>query len=63
MLRSLLSSTSLSLSFELFLEASFARGISSSSELSFPTSCKTLSALVSESLLVSESSLGSILSW
>ena len=47
-LRSLLSGTSLSLSFELFIKASIARGISSSSELSLPTSCKTQSLLVSE---------------
>ena len=58
MLRSLLNGTLLSLSLELFIEASFARGISSSSEPSLPTSCKTQSLLVSESLLVAESSLG-----
>ena len=61
MLRSLLNGTSLSLSLELFIEASFASGISFSSELSLPTSCKTHCSLVSESLLahVSEYSLGS----
>ena len=57
-LRSLLNGTLLSLSRELFIEASFARGISSSSELSLPTSCKTYFSLVSVSLLVAESSLG-----
>ena len=54
-LRSLLNGILLSLSLELFIEASFARVISSSSELSLPTSCKTQSSLVSESLFVAES--------
>ena len=54
MLQSLLNGTLLSLSLELFIEASFARGISSSSELLLPTSCKIKSSLVSESLLGAE---------
>ena len=53
-LRSLLNGTLLSLSLKLFIEASFAKGIPSSSELSLTTSCKTQSLLVSESLLVAE---------
>ena len=53
-LRSLLNGTLLSTSLELFIEESFAREISSSSELALPTSCKTQSSLVSESLLVAE---------